>query len=456
MNKAIVVTGATGFVGKKLCLELILRGYDLRVISRNPERARETLALPARYFGKSSPEVFEGAHAVIHLAGEPIAERRWSQAVKREIRRSRKEGTQEIVRDLAHCKNPPKILVGTSAIGIYGERGMEILSEESARGSGFLSDVCAEWEEAYQEFPYRRVILRVGVVLGHGGALEKMLPAFRLGGGGKLASGNQWMSWVHIDDLVGMYMHGLENENLSGVYNAVAPGTVTNSEFTRGLAKVLHRPAIFPVPGLALRLIFGEMSKVLLGSQRVSADKILAAGFSFRFPRLDLAFQDLLKPLGITGAYTFEAMKWVPQDRSEVFPFFSEARNLEKITPPWLNFRIQKLSTDAIEEGTLIDYRLKIKGVPVGWRTRISSWNPPEVFVDEQLRGPYRVWHHTHRFVPLRNGTLMIDRVVYQMPFGILGDIARLLMVKKDVQTIFGYRSQVIGRMFPPTVQNSY
>ncbi len=453
MKKSILVTGATGFVGRKLCLELLKKGYELKIISRDVESAKEKLPFPGTFLawdGQSplASSFFEGVHAVIHLAGEPIAESRWSDKVKAAIKSSRTAGTDEVIKAISRCTNPPKILVGTSAIGIYGERADEALTEESSHGTGFLAEVCEGWEKSYSNFDGRLAVLRVGVVLGYGGALEKMLPPFRMGVGGKLDSGKQWMSWIHHDDLVRMYIHAMEDNSVSGKFNAVAPGSLTNTDFTKAMGKVLSRPVLFPVPGFALKIIFGEMSQVLLGSQRVSSEKIAKSGFRFLFPDIYQALNDLLKPMGKSGAYVHEAAKWIPFKQDQVFPFFCEAKNLEVITPPWLNFRIQKLSTKEIEEGTLIDYKLKIKGVPVKWRTKISSWQPMECFVDEQLKGPYKLWHHTHRFTTIDNGTLMTDRVVYQMPFGVLGDFVRLVMVHKDVKTIFGYRSKVIEGLF--------
>lgn len=455
MKNSVIVTGATGFVGKKLCLELLKRGYELKIISRDIESAREKLPFPGTFLswdGHSSlpTSFFEGVHAVIHLAGEPIAERRWSEKVKSAIRSSRTAGTDEVVKAISKCTTPPQILVGTSAIGIYGERGDEVLTENSIHGTGFLAEVCEGWEKSYTNFKGRLAVLRVGVVLGHGGALDKMLPPFRMGAGGKLDSGKQWMSWIHHDDLVRMYIYALENNSVNGIFNAVAPGTLTNSEFTKAMGKVLSRPVLFPVPGFVLKIIFGEMSQILLGSQKVKSEKILQTGFQFLFPDINQALIDLLQPLGKIGGYVHEAAKWIPFRKDQVFPFFCEAKNLEVITPPWLNFRIQKLSTKDIEEGTLIDYKLKIKGVPVKWRTRISSWQPMESFVDEQLIGPYKLWHHTHRFITIDHGTLMTDRVVYQMPFGVLGDFVRMVVVHKDVKTIFGYRSKVMEGLFRP------
>ncbi len=449
MKKTILVTGATGFVGRKLCVELLKKGYALKIISRDIESAKEKLPFPGTFLawdGRSplDSSFFEGVHAVLHLAGEPIAERRWSDKVKLAIENSRTAGTDEVMKAISKCSNPPQIVVGTSAIGIYGERADEILTEESTHGPGFLADVCKGWEKAYSSFKGRLAILRVGVVLGHGGALEKMLPPFRLGGGGRLDSGKQWMSWIHHDDLVNMFIYAMENHSVSGTFNAVAPSAVQNTEFTKAMGRALSRPVILPLPGLVLKIIFGEMSQVLLGSQRVQAGKIVKSGFTFKFPEIQTALNDLLRPLGNTGGYVQEAAKWIPYPLEQVFPFFCEATNLEKITPPNVHFRVKKLSTKEIQKDTVIDYSLRVKGVPLHWRSLITSWHPGEYFVDEQLRGPYKTWHHTHSFATIDHGTLMTDRVVYQMPFGILGDFVRLAVVDRDVKTIFGYRSKVI------------
>lgn len=453
MSLTIAVTGATGFVGQKLCLEIVRRGHHLRVISRNTKNAQKALPLPAEFFewdGTSAinPQALEGASAVIHLAGENIASKRWSEKRKREILSSRIVSTSQLVAGLNRLSNPPKVLVGASAVGVYGDRGDEALDEKSTPGAGFLTDVCLSWEKSYQAYKHRLVLLRTGVVLGHGGAMDKMLPAFRLGVAGRLGSGKQWMSWVHIDDLVSMYLFAVENEALQGAFNAVAPNPVTNLTFTSVLARALHRPAFFPVPKLGLQLIFGEMSHVLLDSQKVLPKNLLEQNFKFLYPQLQQAVDSIVRPLGQAGAYVLEAAQWINRPRDEVFAFFSEAKNLEEITPKWLSFRIDKMSTPQIQEGTLIDYKLRIKGVPARWRTLISSWVPKKSFVDEQLKGPYKTWHHTHSFEDLQGGTLMTDRIIYRPPMGPIGDIARELMIKHDVQKIFQHRHKVVGEKF--------
>ncbi len=454
MEKTIVITGATGFVGKKLCLELFLRGYKLRILCRSMQKAKTMIPLPVDFIvwnGKDTlpSSVFEGTDGVIHLAGESVAGGRWTEKRKEKILESRTQTTSQICGAISQCQNPPPVMVGASAIGIYGDRLNESLSETSSAGSDFLARVCVAWEESYQGFKGRLVLLRTGVVLGHGGALEKMLLPFRLGAGGRLASGDQWMSWIHLDDLVKMYIFSLENPSLSGAMNAVAPRPVTNKEFTKELGLAVKMPAVFPVPRAILKLVFGEMSSILLASQKVVADKIIAAGFTFTYPGLAEALRSILSPGGKSGCSVFSSYQWLPLNKEAVFKFFSQAENLEVITPPWVNFKILKMSDDKIKEGTLIDYKLKIKGVPASWKTLIRRWSPPNEFTDDQVKGPYTIWSHTHRFMELQGGTLMTDEVIYKAPFGPIGHIVNEVMIRSDVAKIFNYRTFKIHEVLP-------
>jgi uncharacterized protein (TIGR01777 family) len=453
MNKTIVVTGATGFVGKKLCLKLFLEGYQLKILSRSKESAKKMISLPAEFiewngYSKLEPSIFEGSFGVIHLAGESVAAGRWSKKRKEKILNSRTITTKIICDTIKECSNPPKIMIGASAIGIYGNVDDKLLTESSPCGNGFLADVCLAWENSYQEFNGRLVMLRTGVVLGDGGALEKMILPFRLGGGGPLSNGNQWMSWIHIDDLVNMYTFSLENEYVSGAVNAVAPNPVRNTEFTKALANTVGMPAIIPVPGIMIKLIFGEMSSILLDSQKVSAEKILKLNFKFSFPLINSALDSLLRPEGKAGSHTFTSYQWLKNDKEEVFTFFSKAENLEIITPPWLNFKILKKSDNEIKQGTLIDYKLKIKGAPAYWRTLISNWSPPNFFTDSQLKGPYSIWEHTHRFISVQGGTLMTDEIIYKVPLGPIGHLLKTILIKNDVTKIFEYRNKKIKELF--------
>jgi hypothetical protein len=233
---------------------------------------------------------------VIHLAGEPVAQR-WTPAAKQRIRESRIAGTRDLVDALGRLPRRPEALICASAIGYYGSRGDEILTESSAPGNGFLPEVCKAWEkeaQAAESFGIRVVRVRTGLVLAAaGGALQRMLPPFRMGVGGRLGSGRQWMSWIHLEDLTAMFQFTVESQ-VRGPLNGVAPQPATNSEFTRELARRLRRPAVFPVPEFALRLLFGEMADVLLASQRVVPAAAQAGGFRFRYPQLAQALEDLL------------------------------------------------------------------------------------------------------------------------------------------------------------------
>jgi len=278
----IVLTGASGFIGGRLVPRLRARGHEC-LLKKHGE------GWPA--------EVLEGADAVIHLAGEPVAQR-WNDAVKRRIRDSRVAGTRKLVLAMAAAQRKPAVLVCGSAIGIYGSRSDEILTESSSPGDGFLADVTREWESAADEavpLGIRVVKVRTGIALGtEGGTLNKILPIFRAGVGGRIASGRQWMSWIHADDLADLFMFAVRQETVHGVLNGTAPDPVTNAEFTRELASALHRPAVFPVPLFAMRLLYGEMADVVVASQRVLPRAAEEAGFRFRYPELCGALEALL------------------------------------------------------------------------------------------------------------------------------------------------------------------
>jgi uncharacterized protein (TIGR01777 family) len=246
-----------------------------------------------------APAAVSGFDAVVHLAGESVVGR-WTEGKKKAIRESRIQGTQNLATALAQCEAKPRVLVCASAVGFYGNRGDEVMREENAAGRGFLPEVCREWEDASRiaaEAGIRTVNIRIGLVLtAKGGALENMLTPFKLGLGGRIGSGQQWWSWIHVDDIVGGIHHAMRTESLSGPVNLVAPNPARNAEFTKVLASVLGRPAFFPVPKFALRLAFGKMAaeELLLASQRVEPGKLKASGYTFRFRELRAALENLV------------------------------------------------------------------------------------------------------------------------------------------------------------------
>lgn len=298
----ILVSGSSGLVGSALLPVLRSAGHEvIRLVRR-----RSGSSGPEDSTVEWNPETgeldgsrLEGIEAAVHLAGENIAARRWTAAQKARIRDSRVRGTALLSERLAELDQPPATLVAASAIGFYGDRGAELLNESSSSGNDFLSEVCRQWEAASlpaAEKGVRVVHLRLGIVMSpRGGALAKMLPPFKLGGGGKIGSGQQYMSWIALDDAVGAIGHALTDSSLSGPVNAVAPNPATNLEFTKTLGRVLSRPTLFPMPAFAARIAFGEMGEaLLLGSTRVEPRRLADSGYSFQFPTLDGALRHVL------------------------------------------------------------------------------------------------------------------------------------------------------------------
>lgn len=280
----ILITGSSGLVGSALVGSLSGDGHSItRLVHGQPW------------------PLLEGHDAVVHLAGESIATGRWTPAKKARIRESRVVFTRRLAEALARLAQPPKVFLCASAIGFYGDRGDEVLREASAPGSGFLADVCRDWEAATQpvaERGVRVVNLRFGVILSaSGGALAKMLTPFKLGAGGVMGNGRQWMSWIALDDAIGAIRYGLTTDFLHGPINVVAPNPVTNREFTKTIGRVLGRPTVFPLPAFVARLAFGEMADpLLLSSQRVEPAQLVASGYRFKFPTIEGALRHLLNP----------------------------------------------------------------------------------------------------------------------------------------------------------------
>ncbi|PTX99008.1 TIGR01777 family oxidoreductase [Opitutus sp. ER46] len=294
----IVIAGASGLVGRALGAQLRADGDDVLRLERGGVAARDAIAWqpPQRLL---DPAALEGVDAVVNLAGENIGAGRWTAERRQRIRSSRIHATATLVEAMAAMHRPPRVLVNASAVGAYGDCGDEIVTESSPFGRGLLAEVCAEWESEAQraaKFGTRVVCLRLGVVLAkEGGALARLRPLFRSGLGGRLGSGRQWMSWVHLDDVVGVTQCALRDERFGGVLNVVAPAPVTNVDFTRALARTVHRPAVLPAPAWALRLALGEMAdEALLASTRAVPTRLLELGFAFAFPELGPALQDVV------------------------------------------------------------------------------------------------------------------------------------------------------------------
>ncbi|MBN4049422.1 TIGR01777 family oxidoreductase [bacterium AH-315-N03] len=303
MGERVLISGVTGFVGRRLAAALHEAGHEVSGLSRDAVNAiKRVPELSHTYTWLSTHtepqhEAFEDKDVVVHLAGEPV-QGRWTAAKKRAIENSRIEGTARLVEAIEHCERRPRVLVSASAIGYYGNRGDEELTEKSEQGDDFLAKVCINWEREARvagALRVRVVMLRIGIVMGPGGgALGAMLPLFKLGLGGRLGPGTQWWPWIHIDDLVRIIRYAIEDETMKGPVNAVAPTPVRQAEFTKTLGKVLHRPSFLPAPSFALKAILGGFGADLISSRRVLPARLLDSGFEFDHPELEGALTEAL------------------------------------------------------------------------------------------------------------------------------------------------------------------
>jgi hypothetical protein len=299
----LTVTGANGFIGRRVVELAVAAGHSVHLMLRQPRPgavpAGCTYSLWNALENEPSQQGIEGADAVIHLAGESVAQR-WTEDVKKRILRSRQIGTQRLVQAISVARERPRVLVSASAIGYYGSRGDEALTESSPAGGDFLAGTCEEWEKSAElaaALGLRVARVRIGIALGRGGgALDKMILPFKLGLGGRIGSGEQWMSWIHVEDLARLLLACAADERFRGAVNGVAPHALRNSGFTQALALTLRRPALFPVPEWVLWMLYGEMARALTASQRVLPEVALTNGFAFQFPEVGPALRDLLGP----------------------------------------------------------------------------------------------------------------------------------------------------------------
>lgn len=462
-----LVLGATGFIGRALVLALQGAGHAVRVAARSPERARSLLPAGVDVLDFSDDSALDAAvrssDAVVNLAGESIAGRRWTPSRKRALIASRVDTTERLVASIAKRPERLPVFVSASAIGAYGDRGEELLDDDSATGVGFAAELCRAWEDsAHKAAASRVVVARFGIVLGRGGgALEPLLRLSRWHLGGVLGGGEQWVSWIHLEDLVAGLLRVIDS--LDGTFAFTAPHPVQQRALSRTIAASLGLAVELPAPAFAVKLALGEASSLLLGGQRVVPRKLLAAGFSFAFPTLESALEDLVEDTtdiervrdipespylrARRPRYTLHAHTELDAPLSEVFSFFSSPNNLAAITPAELAFQITSAPDDVTRNST-IDYKIRVAGLPMRWRTRIEKWIPGVAFVDSQERGPYKAWWHEHRFVERDGKTIMEDFVYYAPPLGPLGAIANRLVVERMLRRIFGYRRSAIRLRF--------
>jgi len=302
--KKIIITGATGSIGQNLVKELTMNGDEVTVLTRNPAKAEKKLPSVKKIvkwdFEQTASFINEinGTDVAIHLAGANLGAKRWTEEYKKVAYDSRIISTRNFVNAIKSVKQKPKTFICANAVGIYGDRGDDILSESSSLGNDFLANLCKDWEteaKKVQDAGVRYVSIRTGLVLEKNqGLMKKLIPSFKLFLGGWLGNGMQWFPWIHIDDIVGIYLLAIDNANVKGAVNAAAPGIVTNKEFSKALGKVLNRPALFPIPKIALRMVSGELGNYVTDSQRISTEKISRSGYKFKFDNLEEGLRDLL------------------------------------------------------------------------------------------------------------------------------------------------------------------
>ncbi len=455
--QSLAVTGASGFIGRALIAAAAARGLRVVALGRSANPPALPDGVTYRRFDPNDPtgpgDAFEGIDVVVHLAGESVAGR-WTAAKKAAIAASRIEGTRNLVAALGRCRQAPRALICASGVGFYGNRGDVPCTEDAPPGDDFLAETCVGWEREARRaeaLGIRVCLLRTGLALGDGGgALGALRTPFALGLGGPLGNGRQFVPWIHLDDLVALYLFAAETDAARGPLNAVAPDYATNARFTQAIGAALRRPALIPAPGFALRLVLGAFAQTLLDGQLAIPAEPLRLGFAWKHPNLERALQDVLAPSRqATIPHHFAARTQVPGTLNDAFAFFADAHNLERLTPPHLNFTIERVS-GPMAAGATIDYRLRLHGIPMRWRTLIETWEPPHRFVDVQLHGPYALWRHEHRFEVRDRGVEITDDVDYVLPLMPLSTPA-LPIVRADVASIFAYRQTAIATLFTPS-----
>ncbi|MEZ4398439.1 MAG: TIGR01777 family oxidoreductase [Kofleriaceae bacterium] len=476
----LVITGATGFIGRALALRLARDGHQVTALVRSAARARGVLGAGAAVVALGDAPglaaAVAAADAVINLAGEGILDRRWTAARKQALRASRIDVTRRLVTAIAARGRRLPALVSASAVGWYGDTGEAWVDEGAAPATDFAATLCRDWEaaaEVARPWCDRVVRARIGVVLGgEGGALASMRAPFAWGLGGRLGSGRQWVPWIHLDDAVEALVLAATSTRLDGPVNLVAPTPARNRELAAAIGAALGRPAWLPAPGLGVRLALGRRAALVLGGQRVRPAALEAAGFQWAWPTLADAVREALvgdaaaiaigrAPAALpTSAYlaerppryTLTTATVIERPLDEVFRFFCAAENLGAITPPDMGFTITTPTPIPMAAGATIDYRIRAAGLPLTWRTVIDAWEPPVAgqarFVDSQARGPYACWWHEHRFEADGAHTRMIDTVHYAPPLGVLGVVANHAMIVSELRRIFAHRSRAIRLRF--------
>lgn len=473
----IFITGATGFIGRALCLRAQRDGHEVVAWSRSPARAQAELGEGPTVAGGDDAALvraIDGCDAVVHLAGEKVLPGRWTARRKAELVRSRVAFTHRITAAIDACGRPPGVFLCASAVGFYGDGGDVVLTESSPQGSGFLAELCGRWEAAARTATRARprvAHLRIGIVLGRGGgALASMLPIAKAGGFGPMGGGQQYMPWIHLDDVVEAILLGLRHEGFAGPVNLVGPDPVPQGEFARALGRALGRPAVLPAPAFAMKALLGEAAAALLEGQRVYPARLRELGFAHAFPTLDGALADVVRPApgvelrpfdGMLGmdaglpylrdrrpAHELRATLRVPVPLPEAWRFFSNPANLAPLSPPGFGMQLDPDAT--LATGARFTHRIRLGPLTVPWHGRFVAVEPDQTrFVDVQDGGPWACFWHEHRLeADGPDHTLLHDRVLLRAPAGLLGRVVFALALKSQLHDLFGYRGAALRRRF--------
>jgi uncharacterized protein (TIGR01777 family) len=458
-KKKIVLAGATGFIGQELGIALVREGFEVSVLTRTPKKYEGRLAFPCKLIAfektqmSAAEEAIDGAYAVINLVGESIESGTWDLVGKRSVYASRLEPIALLVAAVKKAKLPPKLFLQASATGYYGKTD-ELCTEEhppAPESESFLAKVCIDLEaegQRVEAYGTRFNAMRIGVVLGHGRALEKINQLYASGVGSRFLGTEGYFPWVAIDDVVAAFVfmaQQAEAKQITGPVNVVGPHTATLSHLHTAMTKVHGMQLAPPAPAWIVRKLARKQAVLLFDSARVSPKKLLASGFKFSFNTLEKSIESLF-PSGYKGQFRLVKKQFVRADMNEIWKFFSMPQNLEAITPPWLRFKIKNISTEVMGNGTTIHYDLRLNGIPITWKSVISEYVEKKQFKDEQLVGPYHIWEHTHKFETLGDGVLIIDDIIYSLPLGKAGTMVASWYVQKDVGQIFKYRADVVAK----------
>ena len=474
----VLITGSTGFIGRATIAYLQGQGHDITALVRNVDKAANLLGHSIKLIKYSSSEKtlveeMEKCDLVINLAGSPIATR-WTAKKKLELRESRIGTTRVIVNAIKNCHNPPKILISGSAVGYYGDRGAEMLTESSKKGDGFLPELCDDWETSAleaQSTGTRVCLLRTGIVLGReGGILNTLGPMFENNIGGYIGA-EQYIPWIHIYDMVKIIGECINNESLSGPINCTTPYAVTNKEFSLNLKQATKSKILIRIPTLFITLALGEATQALTNSQNVKPKVLETIEFQFQFTSLIHALRNEFEDNNIRiekykvehtdtnqerekygiknkGQYQLTSSILLNQDSETLFDFFSSPLNLGLLTPAWMDFHITEMPA-RIDSCSSIRYRIGLWFIGLNWVTKIITWTPNKLFIDTQEKGPYSLWWHEHLIIENPDGTItMKDRVIYRIPFWIFGRIAHKVLIKSTLIRIFKFRKQMIKLRF--------